>query len=69
MIVGSAEGITAMPIVGWKRMYMKTERRFGRPNSEIDNERFEKLAQKNKRRYYYYDGLLSENWYQPVYVV
>ena len=48
-----AEGIAAMPVVDGKRVSVKTGRGFGRPASEIDDERFEKLAQKQK------DGLIT----------
>ena len=48
-----AEGIAAMPVVDGKRVSVKTGRRFGRPASEIDDERFEKLAQKQK------DGIIT----------
>ena len=47
------EGIAAMPIVDGKRVSVKIGRGFGRPASEIDDERFEKLAQKQK------DGLIT----------
>lgn len=48
-----AEGIAAMPVVDGKRVSVKTGRGFGRPASEIDDEQFEKLAQKQK------DGLIT----------
>lgn len=48
-----AEGIAAMPVVDGKRVSVKIGRGFGRPASEIDDERFEKLAQKQK------DGLIT----------
>lgn len=48
-----AEGIAAMPVVDGKRVSAKTGRGFGRPTSEIDNEQFEKLAQKQK------DGIIT----------
>lgn len=48
-----AEGIAAMPVVDGKRVSVKAGRGFGRPASEIDDERFEKLAQKQK------DGLIT----------
>ena len=47
------EGIAAMPIVDGKRVSVKAGRGFGRLASEIDDERFEKLAQKQK------DGLIT----------
>ena len=48
-----AEGIAAMPVVDGKRVSAKTGRGFGRPVSEIDDEQFEKLAQKQK------DGIVT----------
>lgn len=48
-----AEGIAAMPVVDGKRVSVKTGRGFGRPASEIDDEQFEKLAQKQK------DGIIT----------
>ena len=48
-----AEGIAAMPVVDGKRVSVKTGRGFGRPASEIEDEQFEKLAQKQK------DGLIT----------
>lgn len=39
-----AEGIADMPVVDGKRVSVKAGRGFGRPASEIDDERFEKLA-------------------------
>ena len=48
-----AEGIAAMPVVDGKRVSVKIGRGFGRPASEIDDEQFEKLAQKQK------DGLIT----------
>ncbi len=51
--LAQAEGIAAMPIVDGKRVSMKTGRGFGRPASEINDEQFEKLAQKQK------DGLIT----------
>ena len=48
-----AEGIAAMPVVDGKRVSVKTGRGFGRPSSEIDDELFEKLAQKQK------DGIVT----------
>ena len=48
-----AEGIAAMPVVDGKRVSVKTGRGFGRPSSQIDNERFENLAQKQK------DGIIT----------
>lgn len=51
--LAQAEGIAAMPVVDGKRVSVKTGRGFGRPASEIDDEQFEKLAQKQK------DGLMT----------
>ena len=48
-----AEDIAAMPVVDGKRVSVKAGRGFGRPASEIDDEQFEKLAQKQK------DGLIT----------
>ena len=48
-----AEGIAAMPVIDGKLVSVKTGRGFGRPSSEIDNEQFEKLAQKQK------DGIIT----------
>ena len=48
-----AEGIATMPVVDGKRVSVKTGSRFGRPASEIDDVRFEKLAQKQK------DGIIT----------
>lgn len=48
-----AEGIAAMLVVDGKRVPVKTGRGFGRPTAEIDDERFEKLAQKQK------DGIIT----------
>ena len=48
-----AEGIAAMPVVDGRRVSAKTGRGFGRPKSEIDRERLENLAQKQK------DGLMT----------
>lgn len=42
--------------------------REGRKLKEIDNEQFEKLAQKQKR-YHYRGGLLPGAWHQPLYMV
>lgn len=51
--VGQAEGIAAMPVVDGRRVSAKTGRGFGRPKIEIDRERLENLAQKQK------DGLMT----------
>lgn len=48
-----AEGIAAMPVVDGRRVSAKTGRGFGRPKIEIDRERLENLAQKQK------DGLMT----------
>lgn len=48
-----AEGIAAMLVVDDKRVSVKTGSGFGRPTAEIDDERFEKLAQKQK------DGIIT----------
>ena len=48
-----AEGNAAVAVIDGKRVSVKTGRGFGRPVSEIDDEQFEKLAQKQK------DGLIT----------
>lgn len=48
-----AEGIAAMPVVDGRRVSTKTGKAFGRPQSEIDPDTLEKIAEKQK------DGLMT----------
>lgn len=48
MLERQRESIAAMPVVDGKKVSSRTGRGFGRPKAEIDDERFEQLAKKQR---------------------